>query len=116
MSARRVPCRQGDSPAPAGSAGAGAGAPAGGPTGDLAGLLSGRPCDPMAFRRLYPHRWSGFLRAHFRNATEVAVFFSVNEKTARQWWEGLTGPQGWAAAYAVAAIPSASQHLLRSAA
>ena len=82
----------------------------------LVGLLSGRPCDPMAFRRLYPDRWSAFLHAQFRSPLEVAVFFSVNEKTARQWWEGVTGPQGWASAYAVAAIPGAAAELLRRAA
>lgn len=93
-------------------------APASAGTGadSLVGLLSGRPCDPMAFRRLYPDRWSAFLRVQFRSALEVAVFFSVNEKTARQWWEGVTGPQGWASAYAVAAIPGARAALLRDAA
>lgn len=68
----------------------------------------------MAFRRLYPDRWAAFLRGHFRNATEVAVFFDVNEKTARQWLEGVTGPQGWAAAYAVASIPAAARQLLEA--
>ena len=91
-------------------------ASAGNGAGPLSGLLSGRPCDPLAFRRLYPDRWSAFLRAQFRSPLEVAVFFDVNEKTARQWWEGVTGPQGWASAYAVAAIPGAAADLLRRAA
>jgi hypothetical protein len=84
-------------------------------SGDFSGLLSGRPCDPLAFRRCYPDRWSGFLRAHFRGPLEVALFFSVDERTARQWWEGTTGPQGWAPTFAVAAIPGAARFLARAA-
>lgn len=68
------------------------------------GTLSGRPCDPYAFRRLYPHKWRDFLRAHFGSATEVETFFSIEETTARNWWHGKTGPQGWAVDFAREAI------------
>ena len=68
------------------------------------GTLSGRPCDPYAFRRLYPHKWRDFLRAHFRSATEVEVFFSIDDKCARNWWHGKTGPQGWAVDFAREAL------------
>lgn len=71
------------------------------------GTLSGRPCDPYAFRRVYPMRWSGFLHAHFQSAAHVGFFFSIDEHTARNWWHGKTGPQGWAVAYAVQNFPVA---------
>lgn len=107
--------RPASSVAPADNAAAADGVSSGVVPGDLAGLLSGRPCDPRAFQRVYPDRWAAFLRANFRNALEVAVFFSVDEKTARQWIEGVTAPRGWAASFAVLAIPSAQAFLLRAA-
>ncbi len=70
------------------------------------GTFSGRPCDPYAFRRVYPKRWSAFLHAHFQSAAHVGFFFSIDEATARNWWHGKTGPQGWAVAYAVQTFPS----------
>lgn len=71
------------------------------------GIYSGRPCDPHAIRRKFPEKWSGFLRAHFRDAVEVAYVFSVDAKTARLWWEGSTGPQGWAVDFAHRTFPNA---------
>lgn len=80
-----------------------------------AGIFPGRRCDPRAFQRIYPDRWHGFLKAHFRNSVEVAAFFDVNEKTARLWMEGCNAPRGWAVAYAVARLPSAAKYLLGAA-
>ena len=80
-------------------------------SGDLAGLLSGRPCDPLRFRALYPDRWSAFLRAHFQSATHVSVFFEVDNRCARNWWEGTSGPQGWAVEFAIRSLPAAAQYL-----
>lgn len=71
------------------------------------GTFSGRPCDPYAFRRVYPKRWSEFLHAHFQSAAHVGFFFSIDEATARNWWHGKTGPQGWAVAFAVQTFPKA---------
>ena len=65
--------------------------------GHSSGELS---CDPRRFRSLYPDKWTAFLRAHFNGITQVAAFFDVDAKTARNWWEGTTGPQGWAVEYA----------------
>lgn len=65
--------------------------------GQSSGELS---CDPRRFRSLYPDRWTAFLKSHFNGAAHVAVFFDVDAKTARNWWEGTTGPQGWAVDYA----------------
>lgn len=78
------------------------------PAAPSPGTFSGRPCDPYAFRRLYPHRWREFLRAHFRNATDVEMAFSIDDKTARNWWHGKTGPQGWAVEYARQNVPGAA--------
>jgi hypothetical protein len=83
--------------------------------GGLAGLLSGRPCDPRAFRRVYPDRWAKFLRSHFRNSLEIAVFFDVDEKTARQWLNGVNAPQAWVVSFAVVSIPGAVAALMEAA-
>ena len=68
-----------------------------------------RRCDPLSIRRKFPHQWSGFLRAHFRDAVEVAYVFSVDAKTARHWWEGTTGPQGWAVEFVHQVFPDAAK-------
>ena len=72
-----------------------------------AGIFAGVRCDPLAIRRKFPDRWSGFLRSHFRDHVEVAYVFSVDEKTARHWWAGTTGPQGWAVEFAHRRFPDA---------
>jgi hypothetical protein len=84
---------------------------AGNGTPDLAGLLSGRRADPMAYRRVFRDRWAGFLRANFHNPLHVAVFFSVDEATARKWWWHVNEPSGWAVAYARQTIPGADAAL-----
>jgi hypothetical protein len=52
-----------------------------------------------------------FLRAHFQSPLHAAVFFDVDEKAARNWWEGVTGPMGWVVEYAVLNIPGAKTWL-----
>jgi hypothetical protein len=56
--------------------------------------LSGRRVDPHAVRRTCPALWSQFLRAHHRDAAEVAYFYGVTDRAARDWWEGVSGPRG----------------------
>lgn len=75
----------------------------------LSKACEGMPCDPHAIRRKFPGQWIGFLRAHFRDHVEVAFVFSVDEKTARHWWDGVTRPQGWAVEFAHHLIPNAPQ-------
>ena len=75
------------------------------------GALSGVRADPMAYRRLFRDRWTDFLRANFHNHLHVAVFFNVDEKTARQWWNYITEPKGWAVSYARDQIPGAREAL-----
>lgn len=62
-------------------------------SGDLAGVLSGRPINLRHYRAVLPDRWAAFLRAHFRNSVTVAFFFDVDEKTARNWLDGVTAPR-----------------------
>lgn len=57
------------------------------------GLFSGRPIDLHRLRTVFPDRWAGFLKKHFRNSVEIAAFFSVSEKTARLWMEGASAPR-----------------------
>lgn len=71
------------------------------------GTFSGKPFDLHHFRAMFPDRWSQLIRRHFRSTVEVAFFFSVDEKTARNWWEGVTGPSGHAVAIAVKMLPGA---------
>lgn len=60
---------------------------------DMPGILSGRPIDLDGMRRRLPSRWSAFIRAHFRTSTEVGYFFNVDEKTARNWFNGTNEPR-----------------------
>jgi hypothetical protein len=78
---------------------------------DRSGAVAGRSADPLAYRRLFRDRWGTFLRAHFHNHLHVAVFFGVDEKTARMWWHDVNEPRGWAVAYARDTIPGAAQAL-----
>ena len=71
-----------------------------------------RPFDLHRFRALFPDRWAGFLRSHFRNSAEIAAFFGVDDKTARNWVEGSTKPTAPSAIIAVARIPGALAQLM----
>ena len=84
---------------------------AGSPSGLPPGKSPGSNPDPRRYRALYPDLWCAFLHAHFRDALHVAFFFSVSERTGRDWWEGVTTSQGWAVAYAVETIPTAAAYL-----
>lgn len=75
------------------------------------GNNSTRVCDPLAIRRKHPEHWMAFLRAHFRDPVHVRFAFSVDDKTARNWWEGKFSPQGWAVEFALKSIPNAASWL-----
>lgn len=89
------------------AAAAGGGVSSGFASGECAGL----PADPIAYRRAFRDRWGAFLRANFHNHLHVAVFFSVDEKTSRMWWNDVTEPKGWAVSYARDQIPGAREAL-----
>ena len=92
-----------------------AAAPAGMSSGECSAAFA-RPVNPHKLRCLFPDRWAGFLRAHFRDPVEVAFTFDVDEKTARNWWHGVTAPRGAAVAQAFAMQPAAAQAMLARAA
>jgi len=81
--------------------------------GNSPGNYAGRPVtlDPFRARALFPEKWSAFLHAHFPSAAYVGLFFGVDERAARHWWEATGGPQGWAVDYVSAVIPGARQWL-----
>lgn len=79
------------------------------------GEHAGLPADPTAYRRAFRDRWGAFLRANFHNHLHVAVFFSVDERTSRNWWNDTTEPKGWAVSYARDQIPGARKALQEAA-
>ncbi len=80
------------------------------------GIHAGKPFDMHRFRSVFPDRWSRFLRNHFRNAVHIAFFFNVDEKTARNWLDGVSTPSGHVVLATVAMFPGAVQALWHEAA
>lgn len=78
---------------------------------NLARFKAGRQVDPLDYYAQFPKRWMAFLHASFRNPVEVAAFFSVTEKCADKWWEGIGGPHAGKLGYAVTTIDGAAQFL-----
>ncbi len=64
------------------------------------------------FRVVFPDRFSGLLKAHFRDTEHIAHFFGVKERTARDWVNGVSNPNGPSAIIACARIPGALAHLI----
>lgn len=76
----------------------------------------GRPVDLHRYRVLFPDKWRAFLHAQFRRPEDVAVFFDVTDKTARNWWDGVGGvPLGHVTAVAVQEFPVAFNTYCRAA-
>lgn len=73
------------------------------------------PADPWAFYRLFRDQWPEFIRRNFRNSTDAAAFFGVDDRTVRGWLEGSTAPRGQVVAYAVATMPAQSKQIVRAA-
>lgn len=66
----------------------------------------------IAYRASFPDRWQAFLRQQFGCAARVAESFTVDDKTARDWWHGRTGPSGFAVALAFKRWPVAATRAL----
>lgn len=64
--------------------------------GKSGGVIAVQFPDARAARACFQARWQMFLHSNWHDHVQVAAVFSVSEKTARQWWEGVTAPQGWA--------------------
>jgi hypothetical protein len=75
-----------------------------------------RPADLQGLRRCFPGRWADFLRSHFRNHQHVAVFFGVDDRTARDWLSGRHGVNSAPVIFALRSIPGAVAELLEQAA
>lgn len=71
--------------------------------GQSSGTFSGSRIDLHRLRIVFPDRWSDFLKGHFRDVRHVGFFFDVDDKTARNWWAGVTGPSA-SAVVAVASV------------
>ena len=69
------------------------------------------------FRDQAPARWRAFLHAHFSGPGEVSFFFDVDEKSGRNWWNGVGRPTVDRALYAEMAYPEGYRaHMLGGAA
>ena len=100
---RHIPCAD---------AGTGAG---GVSSGFGAGQFAGLPFDLHRYRVVFPDRWASFLKAHFRDHIHVAFVFGVSERTARNWWEGVSAPRAEFALAACKHIPGAAEYLMEAA-
>lgn len=58
------------------------------------GPVAGAALDPHRVAREWPERWSAYVRAHFRSTAEVCYLFSVDDRTARKWWNAEGGARG----------------------
>ena len=74
------------------------------------------PVNPRQFYSVFRDRWPEFVKANFRNSTEAASFFGVDEKTARGWIEGHTAPRGQVVALTIVTMPEQSKQFLTGAA
>lgn len=75
-------------------------------SGPVSGARSGAAHDILRqFRDETPARWQSFLQGHFASGLEVSLFFNVDEKTGRNWWNGVGRPALDKALYAELSFP-----------
>ncbi len=79
------------------------------------GQFPGVPVDLDRLRRVLPDRWSAFLRAHFRDRIHVAFIFGVDERTARNWWDGVGSPRAEVVLLTISQCPDALPYLMEAA-
>lgn len=85
-------------------------------SGTFSGTFFQRPADLHRFRVVFPDKWSEFLRGDFQGPSHVAFFFSCDDRTARNWWNGTTGPSASAVVIAASVAPAMILHLIGEAA
>lgn len=73
--------------------------------------FSGQPFDIWTMKRVVPDRWRAFLHGSFTSHVHVAYIFSVDEKTARNWWEGIGAPRAEYVLAAINGVPGAAEQL-----
>jgi hypothetical protein len=79
--------------------------------GNIARLKARAEIDPEACYAGFPDRWRQWLHRNYRTARHVAQAFSVSERAAQKWWDGIGGVNGGKVAYAVRTQPGAAQFL-----
>lgn len=60
----------------------------------------------------FSDRWADWLRSSFHSQRQIAVAFSVDERTVRYWLAGTSEPRGRHVARAMATHPSAIPFLI----
>lgn len=78
---------------------------------NIARLQARRMVDPDVIYAEFPDRWQRYLHDTFTSPAKVARAFSVSEKAAKKWWDGIGGPHGDKVAYAVRTDPDAHRYL-----
>lgn len=78
---------------------------------NVAFLKSLRAMDPEDCYQRFPDRWMRWLHCNFTDARKVARAFSVSERAAQKWWDGIGGVNGGKVAYAVRTWPGAAEFL-----
>lgn len=82
-------------------------------TGEFSGKLSGSRQKMLEqLKNKTPQRWMAFLRAHFSCPFEVSTFFEVDEKTGRNWWNGVGRPTVDKALFAQTTHPEGYQNFM----
>jgi len=84
---------------------------AGKPSAEFFGIGQ-RPFDLHRYRMLFPDRWMVFLHRNFRNPVHVAFMFGVSDRTARNWWDGVSAPRAEFALAACKHVPGAAEFLM----
>jgi hypothetical protein len=79
--------------------------------GHIARLKARAAIDPEACYAAFPDRWRAWLKANYRTPRHVAQAFSVSERAAMKWWDGVGGVNGGKVAYAVRTQPGAAEFL-----
>ncbi|MEP4195922.1 MAG: hypothetical protein ABJL99_09835 [Aliishimia sp.] len=72
----------------------------------------GKSFDPSHYRSVFPERWAEFLRTNHRCPEDVAVFYDVTYRTARNWWDGINRPSGDRVAIAAVTNPVDFQKIM----
>jgi hypothetical protein len=78
---------------------------------NAARLKAREEVDPEVCYAQFPDRWRAWLHANYRTARHVAQAFSVSERAAQKWWDGVGGVNGGKVAYAVRTQPGAASFL-----
>lgn len=86
--------------------------------GELSGKLSVvksdtcKALDPHKMAIEYPIRWKIYCREHYDYHTDLIPVFQIDEKTARNWWDGKGSPRSDKTSIAVNRHPETAPKIL----